>query len=435
MNQESKFIDKLQEFSARVASNRYIGAIRDGMSMTIPLVIIGSMFVLVMNFPIQGWKDFIAPYASSLNLIPAFTSDFMSLFVIIGIASSLARHYDLDRVTAISLSIVSFLISTVQLGNVSAESAELINLSFSGNVITVGSFGATGLFTSMITTIFSVEVLRFFNGSKFEIKMPESVPESVSRSFAVLFPYFVTLTVLWIIRVVFNIDINEVIRTVFSPLSVFAGNSLFAVIVPILVISLFWMLGIHGMVIVTPILTPLWFEQLQGNAAALAQGASSTQVPNIVPEQFFQWFVWVGGAGATLGLVLVMLFFAKSKFLKQFAKITVIPSIFNINEPVMFGLPIIMNPLFAIPFVLTPVVMGTVTYFAMSMGIVGRPVAIVPWTLPGPIGALLSTNFNIGAMILCIVNILISMAIYYPFMKAMDNKLLLEEQNEMSDHA
>ncbi|TLG75395.1 PTS sugar transporter subunit IIC [Culicoidibacter larvae] len=422
------FMDKLTMWSGKVASNRYISAIRDGMSLTIPLVIIGSFFVLFMNLPIDGWKDLIAPYSEALSLVPKFTSDFMALFVVVGVASSLAQYYDLDRVTAISLSIVGFLISAVQVTSISADQAATIGITLSGGMMSLGNFGATGLFTAMITTIFSVEIIRLFAGSKLTVKMPHGVPASVANSFAVLVPAIVVILVLWVIRAVFNIDLNEIIRTIFSPLSVFAGNSLLAVIVPILVISFFWLLGIHGMVIVTPILTPLWYEQLQGNMNALAAGATSMNVPNIVPEQFFQWFVWIGGAGATLGLVLCMVLFAKSKFLKQFWKFTLIPSIFNINEPIMFGLPIIMNPLFAIPFIASPVVMGTVTYLAMSFGLVGRPVAVVPWTLPGPLGAFMSTNFNIGALILCVVNILISMAIYYPFFKVMDNKLLKEEQ-------
>jgi len=426
----SKMMEKLTQFSGKVAANRYIGAIRDGMSLTIPLVIIGSFFVLFMNFPLDSWKEFIAPYSEAIGLVPKFTSDFMAAFVIIGIASSLAGYYDLDKVTAISLSFVAFLISAVQITTISSEDAASIGSALSGGLMSMGNFGATGLFTAMLTTIFSVEMIRLFSKTKLMIKMPAGVPNSVANSFAVLVPFAVTILVLWVIRAVFNIDLNEVIRTVFSPLRVFAGNSIFAVIVPIIIICFFWLLGIHGMVIVTPILTPLWYEQLQGNMDALTAGATSLTVPNIVPEQFFQWFVWIGGAGGTLGLVLVMALFARSKFLKQFWKITIIPSIFNINEPLMFGLPIIMNPLFAIPFVLAPLAMGCVTYIAMSMGIVGRAVAIVPWTLPAPIGALMSTNFSFGAMLLCIINIVISMLIYYPFIKVMDNKMLASEKEE-----
>ena len=184
------------------------------------------------------------------------------------------------------------------------------------------------------------------------------------------------------------------------------------------------------MVIATPILYPYWYANLNANVTAIAHGQAPV---HFMTEQFFQWFVWIGGAGATLSLSILLLFFSKSKFSKAMGTVTILPAIFNINEPLIFGIPIIMNPYFAIPFVLAPTAMAAVTYGAMKLHLVAYTRAVVAWTLPGPIGAWMSTGFDWRAIVLCIINILISLAIYYPFFKMFDNnqlKLEKEGNNE-----
>ncbi len=182
------------------------------------------------------------------------------------------------------------------------------------------------------------------------------------------------------------------------------------------------------MVIATPILYPYWYANLNANTDAIAHGGAPV---HFMTEQFFQWFVWVGGAGATLSLAILLAFFSKAKFSKTMGAVTIIPAIFNINEPLIFGIPIIMNPYFAVPFVLAPTAMAAVTYLAMKLHMVAYTTAVAPWTLPGPIGAWMATGFDWRAIVLCIVNILISMVIYWPFFKAYDkNQLKLEKVDD-----
>ncbi|MDU0398165.1 PTS transporter subunit EIIC [Lactococcus lactis] len=197
-------------------------------------------------------------------------------------------------------------------------------------------------------------------------------------------------------------------------------------IVPILLITIVWVFGIHGMIIATPILYPFWYDNLNANINAAATGQV---VPHFMTEQFFQWFIWIGGAGATLSLAFLMAFFGKSEFSKKMGRFTLVPGIFNINEPLIFGVPIVMNPFFAIPFVLAPVVMGIITYLAMGVfHLVNYPIAIAPWTLPAPIGAMMATGLDWRAAVLAIINIIVAGIIYYPFFKAFDKNMIAKEQ-------
>lgn len=153
----------------------------------------------------------------------------------------------------------------------------------------------------------------------------------------------------------------------------------------------------------------------------------------MAPETFFQWFIWIGGAGATLGLVLCMLFFAKTKYTKTLGRTVLVPGLFNINEPVIFGMPIVLNPTLIIPFVIVPLVTATLSYFATVLGFVNPTYIMVPWTLPAPIGAYLATGGDWRAIILVLVNIAISFMIYLPFFKMYEQKLM-QQENEPVDN-
>lgn len=417
---------KVVEIMGNIANNRYLTAIRNGMSVIIPITIIGSVFIILLNLPIDSWKEFIAPYADNLKIPMTFTMDFMSVYVCIGIAASLCETYKIDKVPTSVLSVLAFLIIAITPGNIDPEIARKTSLTVSGTVLPMGNFGASGLFTAILVSIFTVEVVRFFMKKNLIIKMPEGVPPAVINSFAALTPGVVVVVISWILRVGLGFDLNHALQWIFSPIRFFAGNNLLSVVVPILLITIVWIFGIHGMVIATPILSPFWLENLNQNMNAAASGSV---IPNFMTEQFFQWFVWIGGAGATLSLAFLLAFFSKSDFCKTMGRFTLVPGIFNINEPLIFGVPIVMNPFFAIPFILAPLAMGVVTYFAMYVfHLVSYPIAIVPWTLPAPIGALMATGFDWRAAVLAIVNIIVAGFIYYPFFKAFDKRMLAKEK-------
>ena len=429
MNANAKRFDftKVVQVMGAIANNRYLTAIRNGMSVIIPVTIIGSMFIIALNLPIDAWKEMIAPYADKLMIPMNFTMDFMSVYVCVGIASSLCDDYKIDKVSTSVLSVLAFLIATITPASIDPELAQKAGIEVSGTVLPLGNFGAAGLFTAIIASIFTVEVVRFCIKRNLVIKMPNGVPTSVINSFAALVPGTIVIVVAWILKVGLNFDINKALQWVFSPIGYFAGDTVLSVIVPILLITIVWIFGIHGMIIATPILYPFWYENLNANINAAASGSA---IPHFMTEQFFQWFVWIGGAGATLSLAFLMAFLGKSDFCKKMGRFTFIPGIFNINEPLIFGVPIVMNPFFALPFILAPLAMGIVTYLAMGVfHLVSYPIAIVPWTLPAPIGALMATGFDWRAAVLAVVNIVIAGVIYYPFFRAFDKNMLDKEKS------
>lgn len=421
MNKVFAIIEKvLMGPMTKLSEQRHLRAIRDGIISTMALIIVGSFFLIIAFPPIPALAELVKPHLGKILLPFRLTMGLMALYASYGIGYSLAKSYKLDGVSGGVLSMAAFLLTGVP-----------VVMEGSGWVLPMGVLGGSGMFVAIIMSIFAVEVMRFLQKRDIMFKMPEGVPDSVARSFEALIPAAVVITVIWIVRHLLNFDIQTFIMNIFKPL-VTAGNTLPGILVPILLITLLWSSGIHGVSVVGAVARPIWLVLLDENIAAAAEGAKV--LPNIAPEPFFQWFVWIGGSGATLGLVFWMLF-SKSKYLKSLGKASLLPGICNINEPVIFGAPIMLNPLLAIPFIIGPIITGTISYIAMALNLVARPSILAPWTLPAPIGAYLATGGDFRAVILVLLNIAIMMAIYYPFFKAYEKKLLDEEKQNQGDAA
>lgn len=420
MNSFFAFLEKhLLPPMEKLSEQRHLRAIRDGIISTIPLIIVGSFFLIIAFPPVPAWTAAVAPYVAKILYPYRLTMGAMALYASFGIGYNLSKTYKLDPLAGGSLSAAAFLLTSLP---IAVKENDL------GWTLPLGNLGGAGMFTAIIMSIFAVEIMRIAKEKNLTIKMPEGVPESVASSFAALIPASVIIIVIWIIRDLLNFDIQQAIINLFKPLVV-AGNTLPGVLIPILLVTLLWACGIHGDSIVGTVARPIWLTLLDGNMAAHAAGKA---IPNIAPEPFFQWFVWIGGSGATIGLVLLMLT-AKSRYLKDIAKASLLPGICNINEPVIFGAPIMLNPLLMIPFIVAPLVNGIITYFAMYSGIVAKPVILAPWTLPAPIGAFLATGGDLKAVVLVLINILIATIIYYPFFKAYDKKMVSEQEENISN--
>ncbi|MBZ2174901.1 PTS sugar transporter subunit IIC [Schnuerera sp. xch1] len=416
----SKFFEWVERIlmppMARLSEQRHLRAIRDGIVSTLPLIIVGSFFLIFAFPPIPKLADKMSPELVENILIPfRLTMGLMALYASYGIGYSLSRSYKLDGVSGGILSMAAFLLTTIPL-----------TMEEVGFVLPMGNLGGSGMFVAILMSIFAVEIMRVLQTKNIMIRMPEGVPDSVARSFEALVPAAVVILIVWLVRVMLGFDIQTFIMNLFKPL-VKAGNTLPGILIPILLITLLWAAGIHGVSVVGSIARPIWMVLLDENMTALADGAKV--LPNIAPEPFFQWFIWIGGSGATLGLVFLFLI-SKSDYLKRLGRTSLLPGICNINEPIIFGAPIVLNPLLGIPFIIGPIVTGIITYIAMYFNMVARPSITPPWTLPAPIGAYLATNGDWRAIILVVVNILIMTAIYYPFFKAYEKQLLKEEQGK-----
>ena len=420
--------EKLVPPMAKIGTQRHLLAIRNGVVSTLSLILIGTFFMVFINLPFPGWNEFIAPYSATIVLPFRITMGLMAIYATFVMGSDLAKSYGLDSVTGGILSLGTFFMLQVPVNVLTPEEAPL------GWVLPMSSLGASGMFAGILSMIFAVEVYRFFKKRNITIKMPEQVPPAVARSFEALIPGAVILTTTWLIRSGAGFDVNAALLSLFEPLTNILGNNLLGVLLPMFLIHLLWSFGIHGMSIVGAVVRPMWLIMLDENAKALADGTAATKLPYIAPEQFYQWTVTIGGAGATIVVSVLFLFFCKSKFLKEVGRFSIIPGIFNINEPMIFGAPMMLNPYMFIPFNLVPLVLTIVSYFAVKLEMVNGFTVLPTWTLPAPIGGYLSAGNDWRVVVLIVINTLIAFIIYYPFVKAYDKKMLSDEQNNNGDN-
>ena len=406
--------DKVALPMSKISEQRHLRALRDGVVSAIPFIIVGSFFLIIAFPPVpENWAihQWATDHITEILIPYRMTFWIMSLYICFGIGYNLAKSYQLDPLTGAQLSVAAFLLS-------------IMPVQFDqGLMLPMESLGSVGIFPCMVLAIFAVEVLRFCKTKKIMFKMPEQVPSSVARSFEAVIPAAIIIIVIGTINVVFKVNIEQVIQTLFSPL-VKAGDTFLGVLVPVFLVTFFWLFGIHGDSIVGSVARPIWLQFFTENAEKVANHQTPT---HIAPETFFQWFIWIGGSGATIGLIICAILFGKAKYTKSISRACLIPSIFNINEPVIFGFPIMLNPIFFVPFVLAPILMTTVTWLVFKGGWVHLMFVQPPWTLPAPIGAYLATGGDWRAILLVIVNILIATVVYYPFFKIYDNKQLMQE--------
>ncbi|MFB8580226.1 PTS sugar transporter subunit IIC [Enterococcus gallinarum] len=428
MNGFVGFIEqKLMPVANKVGMQRHMVAIRKGIIATLTLTIVGSFFTILLNFPIESVAAFIEPYREVLDIPFRYTVGLLALYATFGIASSLAKSYKLDSLTAGILATMSFLITAAPPIRVLESVEGVID---AGRFINVANLGSGSLFGAIVTAILSVEIYRFFIVKNITIKMPDGVPPEVTNSFMALIPGGAILVLFWVIRHIIGFDINGFLSNLLMPLKdVLAGNSLFGGLLTVFLICFFWVLGIHGPAIMGPVIRPFWDISIAENMEVFQSTGNAHELPNIFTEQFLQWFVWIGGAGTTLALVVLFLF-SKSNYLKQLGRLSILPGIFNINEPVIFGAPIVMNPILGIPFLVAPLITTTISYFATTTGIVPMMAARLGFAIPAPIAAWMSANWSVAAGILVVVNFLITLAIYYPFFKVFEKQQLEREEGQ-----
>ena len=347
----------------------------------------------------------------------------MSLYATFGIAYSLAQYYKLDPLTNGIIGVMAFLVATAKPLHVLKPQG----IVEAGRYLNIANLSASSLFAAIVTALVSVEIVHYFTKHNITIKMQAGVPPEVANSFAGLFPAAVVLILFWLVRHLLGFNIATFLSSLLMPLKgILAGNSLGGGILTILFITIFWTLGIHGTAIMDPIIRPFWEMAIAKNMTEFQAGTNVHHLSTIFTEQFLQWFVWIGGAGGTLALVILFLF-SKSNYLKELGRLALLPGLFNINEPVMFGAPIVLNPILAIPFIIAPIVTAVIAYFATISGLVPMMMARLPFSFPAPIAALMSTNWSLQALVLSLVNFMVDLVIYYPFFKVFEYQQLQRE--------
>lgn len=406
--------------AAKLGNQSHVRAMRDGFIVAMPFIIVGS-FILIFAFPPfaedttnafgRVWLDFATKNFDAIMMPFNMSMGIMTIFVSLGVAYSLAKAYKMDGITSAVLSLMSFL---------------LVASPAKDGALSMSHMGGTGIFTAVMCAFFSVGLYRFMKKNNITIRMPEQVPPAIARSFEVLLPVlaiFVTLYPLSLfVQAQYDMLIPDAVMAIFKPL-VSASNTLPAIIGALVLCQLLWFAGIHGAAIVVGLLSPIFLTNISVNIDAFVAGQP---IPNIFTQPFWDFYIFIGGSGATLALVLLMSF-SRSAHLKSIGRMSVVPGFFQINEPVIFGSPIVMNPILFIPFVFAPIVNATIAYFAIQLGFVGMGVATTPWTTPALIGASWGSGWTISPIILVVVLLILDLFMYLPFFKMFEKQVLEQE--------
>ncbi|MUK87645.1 PTS cellobiose transporter subunit IIC [Ornithinibacillus sp. L9] len=423
MNKFMEFLENiLLPIADKLNNNRYLSALRDGFMVALPLIIFGSIFVVIANFPFLDrliGEEAFATYQDALGPASAATLSIMGMFVIVGIGYSLTKHYELEAIYGGVVALAAFLILTPQV------------LEGVSGVIPTASLGAQGMFLGIFTAFISAELYRFFVQKNWTIKMPAGVPDAVAKSFSALIPITLTLTAFLLVRIIFSYTpfdtVQNFIYTVIQQPLTALGSGLPATIIAVLLIQVFWFFGLHGQIIINSVFDPIWYTLNDENLQAFQAGL---ELPNVVTKQFIDTFlVGMGGSGMTLAVIILIFMIGRSRQLKELGKLGAPAGVFNVNEPIIFGLPIIMNPLVIIPWLLAPVVITIITYVAMSTGLVPKPAGIiVPWTTPPLLSGFLATGNAWQGAVLQAFNLLVVTLIWWPFLKILDKNYYENEK-------
>ncbi|MEF9938019.1 MAG: PTS cellobiose transporter subunit IIC, partial [Carnobacterium sp.] len=375
------FIDKLGEKIMPVASklgqNKYLTVLRDAFMLSFPITMFGSIVVVLNNLPF-----FNDATKGTLNHLfsngQSATMGIMSIFVTFGIGYYLSKSYEVEAIFGGAVALSSFLILTPFF--MILENGEEVS-----GVLALDRLGAKGMFIGMLAAFIATEIYVRFVKKGLVIKMPDGVPPAVARSFAAMIPAILTLTIFALLNAfvigVFNTNLHDVVYEVIQKPLVGLGSGLPATLIALFFVQFLWFFGLHGQILVNSVMDPIWNTLMLDNLEAYKAGQP---LPHIITKPFMEIFtVGMGGSGMTLMVVILMAFFMKSRQLKDVGRLALGPGVFNVNEPVIFGMPMVLNAAIFIPWIITPLIVTTFNYLVMAAGIVPAPTGVsVPWTVP-----------------------------------------------------
>lgn len=402
----------------RLAEMRYMKILQDTFISLMSLLIIGSFFLLIAQLPIPGWSDLLGDkLLNTLMLGSGVGTKTIGLYVAIMTMYFGISYYNKTYgennapMPAVILSVACFFLIY--------PSVETVD---GGTAIDLVNFGSKTVFTAIIVSLVTLEIYRFIINKDLVIKLPAGVPPNIMGAFISLIPSTIAIAFWLVIVGLLGIDVQNIIMSMFNPL-IHVTDSLFGVIIIITLNRGLWSIGIHGGAVVGAIADPITRTM---DAANLTAAQAGEALPHIVSYTFFDQYVWIGLAPLAIALIL-----CKSKTLKTIGWLGLVPALFNIGEPLTFGVPIVLNPLLMIPNVLSFLVIGVLSYLLAFIHAIPIPYLEMPWTLPGPIKAFLGTNANIMGFIWPMIEYVIMFLIWLPFVRLLDKQTLIVEEQPL----
>ncbi|WP_019552420.1 PTS transporter subunit EIIC [Propionispira raffinosivorans] len=413
-------IETMKPFFEAVSKNPYLRAIRDGFISCIPVVLFSSLFILVACVPeIFGfkWPDNISAllwqaYGYSMGILAVLMVATIGKSLTDNINNTLPKLRQINSVSVMIVAIICFLLLSVE--------------SVKGGLSTE-FMGTKGLLSAFVVAFIVPNIYKFFVKRNITIKMPDQVPHNISQTFADLIPLAVSILAFWAFNIwfkdasgmVFSAWILEVFKPLFTAADGYTG---LAIIYGAM--AMFWFVGIHGPSIVEPAVTAIYIANVEANLQLYQAGQHATFALTHGTSYFV---ATLGGTGATLMFTAMCAFIAKSKQLRAVGKASIVPVTFAVNEPILFGAPIVLNPVLFVPFILTPILnVWLFKFFIDNLGMNGF-LYILPWTTPGTIGLILGTGFAKMSFLLAPLLLILDAIVYYPFFKAYDDGLVVKE--------
>jgi PTS system cellobiose-specific IIC component len=392
---EEKLAPKVSKFT----ENKFISAIRQAFLDTIPLMLIGSIFLIIWLFPIQAWMDFVAPFSSQLSVMVGYTFGLLGLVSAFTISYRLSQNLEIDPLMPSIYSVLGFLILSPPVEGATP----------------MGFLGGTGLFSAIVVGFISALTVKYFYDHNITIKMPKEVPSGIANMFASILPGLFILGVVWLVRMVLNFDFNTFILNLLQPLVV-AGDSVWALNIEALINRVAWSVGIHGYTVVQSVAMPFWTMATAENAAAAAAGKP---IPHLGTSMFLDGLaLW---SGVVTWPVVGLLLFSRLRSFRTLGRLNAPVGVFCIWEPILFGLPVILNPILIIPFILSGIWGVTFAWVMASIGWVTVPYAIIPMITPPILSGFLATGGDWRSIPISIIILLGATLIWFPFIKAWES--------------
>lgn len=429
MNRLINWIEKGKPFFEKISRNIYLRAIRDGFIAGMPVILFSSIFILIAYVP-NAFGFHWSPEIESLLMTPYnYSMGILGLFVAGTTAKALTDSMNRNMESTNQINYISTMLASI-IGFVimAAEPAE-------GGGFLTGFMGTKGLLTAFIAAFVTVNVYKVCVKNNVSIRMPEEVPPNISQVFKDLIPFTLSIILLYILELavhgVMGVNVAESIGTLLAPLFR-AADGYLGITIIFGAYAFFWFVGIHGPSIVEPAIAAITYANVETNLQLLQAGMHANKVLTSGTQMFI---VTMGGTGATLVVPFMFMWLTKSKRNRAIGRASVVPTFFGVNEPILFGAPIVLNPVFFVPFIIAPIVNVWIFKFFIDVFKMNSFTANLPWTTPAPLGLILGTNFQFLSFVLAILLIVVDVIIYYPFIKVYDEQILEEERTGKTDEA
>ena len=423
MNKLIELIEKGKPFFEKISRNKYLRAIRDGFIAGMPVILFSSIFILIAYVP-NAWgfhwsKDIetflMTPYSYSMGILAFFVGGTTAKALTDSMNRDLPATNQINFISTMLASMVGFLL-------MAAEPAK------EGGFLTA-FMGTKGLLTAFIAAFVTVNVYKVCVKNNVTIRMPDEVPPNISQVFKDLIPFTLSVVLLYALELVvkagLHVTVAESIGTLLAPLFS-AADGYLGITFIFGAYAFFWFIGIHGPSIVEPAIAAITYANAEVNLKLIQQGMHADKILTSGTQMFI---VTLGGTGATLVVPFMFMWLTKSKRNRAIGRASVVPTFFGVNEPILFGAPIVLNPIFFIPFIFAPIAnVWIFKFFVDTLGM-NSFTSNLPWTTPGPLGIVLGTNFQVLSFILAALLIVVDVVIYYPFLKVYDEQILEEERS------